>query len=92
MSWTWNLGHIIGVNVADPKRNPFAMDRTPERIYLPWKSKLKKKRKWRGVGANTAKNPHFATGLILASNPKDLKVKNFILESGESMSFLSSIN
>jgi hypothetical protein len=68
MSWTWNPEHIIGVNAADPKHNPFVMDRTQERIYLPWKSKLKKKRRSPGVGANTQKNPHFATDLILGSN------------------------
>jgi hypothetical protein len=69
MSWTWNPGRIIGVNAVDPKPNPFVMALTPEQICLPWKSKSKKKRKWRGAAANIAKNPHFVTGLIPASNP-----------------------
>jgi hypothetical protein len=71
MSWIWNLAHIIGVNAADPKPNHFAMDRTPEPTFLLWQWKSKKKRKWPGVGASTAKNHRFVMGPIPVSNPHE---------------------
>jgi hypothetical protein len=74
MSWIWNPAHIIGVNAADPKPNPFAMDRTPEQIFLLWKSKLKRKRKWPGAGASTVKNHHFVMGHIPVLNPHESHV------------------
>ena len=83
MSWTWNPVRITGVDAADLKPNPFVMAHTLEPICLPWKSKSKRKRKWPGVDASTHKNPHFVTGLIHDSNPKEQGLLHSIFDEWE---------
>jgi hypothetical protein len=68
--WTWNLAPIIGADADDPKHSHFAMDLTPERIFLQSRWSSKTRGRWLGADANIVKKPPIATDRIPGWNPK----------------------